>query len=608
MLRALAAPFTVSAPAGARIRDRLRVSAEDARVLRVVGEHLGGRARSDLAERVRIGRVQVKENRRAERKRALTKLSSSRWAGAITRTSENQYQLSLRCLFDERASLRRATTKIRQRLAVPCGQRAGGVRGYLSPAERAQKQYRLQVLTARLADVEARIEAGRPSVVVGGHRLAKVRQHLTEAGLSESGWRERWEAARLFLTADGESGAPFGNYTISVDPVGGAVSIVLPEPLRHLANAPRGRYRLACTVTFNHRRGEWLDRVTAHRAVRYDITLDQVRGRWHLDASWSTPETVLPTPVELAATGVRLLAVDLNAGHLAACVIDAHGNPVGRPFTVLADLTGPTSQRDGRLRQAISELIHLAQTNGCAGLAVENLGFDDARATGRETMGRGRRGKAFRRTVAGLPTARLRERVRGMAHHAGLVVVAVDPAYTSRWGSQYWKAPLQQQSKTVAVTGHHAAAAATGRRALGHGARRRPGVTAHDQRIVKRRATGQTVPHPRACGTTSPPRTTGTPHQGNKTCRDRNDQLALLPVSQDRSGRQPASPVRGDPANSGQHRQERFTYSVLEGGGEDVIGCLYVYPSKEQADRVHVSAWLREVWPFETGLVDYAPR
>ncbi|MCX4430052.1 hypothetical protein [Streptomyces mirabilis] len=69
---------------------------------------------------------------------------------------------------------------------------------------------------------------------------------------------------------------------------------------------------------------------------------------------------------------------------------------------------------------------------------IEDLGFADARATGRETMGRGRRGKQFRRTVAGIPTARFRERLRGMACHAGLVVIAVDPAYTSLWGGQYW--------------------------------------------------------------------------------------------------------------------------------------------------------------------------
>ncbi|WP_330297191.1 hypothetical protein [Streptomyces sp. NBC_00503] len=250
--------------------------------------------------------------------------------------------------------------------------------------------------------------------------------------------------------------------------------------LRHLANAPRGRYRLACTVTFNHHREEWLDRATANRSVRYDITYAPERGRWYLVASWSTPKAPLPTPAELAAT--------------------------------------------------------------------------DARATGRETMGRGKRGKSFRRTVAGLPTARFRDRLSGMAHHSGLAVIAVDPAYTSRWGAQHWKQPLQQQSKTTIVTGHHAAAVAIGRRALGHGTRRRPGVTAHDQRIVGRRATGQAVTVPRARGNTSPPRTTGTPHPGDKTCRDRSDQLALFPVSQDRSGRQPASPAHSDSANTGRHR------------------------------------------------------
>ncbi|MCX4693323.1 hypothetical protein [Streptomyces sp. NBC_01408] len=556
-LRTLTDPFTVPAPAGARVRDRLRLSTPDGEVLQIVGEHLGHHARADLAARVRIGRVTVKDNRRAERKSALTKVSSSRWAGAITRASEDQYQLSLRCLFDERASLRRAVASIGKRVAVACGQRVGGVRGYPSRAERAQKQCRLQVLTARLAEVEQRIGAGHPAVVVGGRRLVKVRHNLAEAELIESEWRERWDAQRMFLTADGESGAPYGNYTISVDPADGTVTIVLPEPLRHLANAPRGRYRLGCTVTFNHRREEWLGRVSANRAVRYDITHDPVRDRWYLDASWSAPKTVLPTPVELAATGVRLLAVDLNASHLAVCVVDTYGNPVGRPITVTTDLTGPSSQRDGRLRAAITELIDIAGTNGCAGLAIENLGFADARATGRETMGRGRRGRTFRRTVSGLPTLRFRERLRGMAHHAGLVVVAVGPAYTSRWGAQHWQAPLQQQSKTTVVTGHHAAAVAIGRRALGYGVRRRPGVTARDRRIVARRATGQTVPRPRVRGTTSPPRTTGTPHQGTKTCRSRSDQLALFPVPEDRSRGTGLRPDSTGSADSGRFGQER---------------------------------------------------
>ncbi|MFD6322693.1 hypothetical protein ACFWOL_07385 [Streptomyces sp. NPDC058442] len=185
-LRSLADPFTVVPPSGARIRDRLRLAVAEEQVLRIVGEHLGHHARVDLVERVEIGMVPVKDNLRADRKRRLTKVSSSRWAGAITRASEDQYQLSLRCLFDERTGLRRAIRKITARLRVPCGQRVHGVRGYSNPNERYRKQQRLQVLQARLTEVEARITAGHPGIVVGGRRLAKARHSLADAGLTEA--------------------------------------------------------------------------------------------------------------------------------------------------------------------------------------------------------------------------------------------------------------------------------------------------------------------------------------------------------------------------------------------------------------------------------------
>ncbi|GCB47170.1 transposase [Streptomyces sp. NL15-2K] len=287
----------------------------------------------------------------------------------------------------------------------------------------------------------------------------------------------------------------------TVDPHDGTITLVLPEPLRHLANAPRGRYMLSCAVTFHHGREEWLDRVTANRAVRYDIVHDPARARWYLDASWTRDTAPPRTPQEIRASGARLLGVDLNADHLAAAVPDEHGNPVGEPRTVPLDLTGPATTRDGRLRAAITTLITLAHEHGCAAIVIENLGFTDARATGRETMGRGQHGKRFRRTVAGIPTARFRERLRGMAYHQGLTVIAVDPAYTSIWGEKHWKTPLQQQTKTT-VTRHHDAAVAIGRRSLEHRIRRRPGVTAPAQRIGRRGATGQTASLPRPRGTT----------------------------------------------------------------------------------------------------------
>src|SRR5665647_2191450 len=173
---------------------------------------------------------------------------------------------------------------------------------------------------------------------------------------------------------------------------------------------------------------------------------------------------------------------------------DPSGNPVGSPLTVplvVAGLPGPT--RDARVRDAITTLIHAAQARGCVALAIENLNFADARSTGRETMGRGRRGKKFRSTVAGLPTAQFRDRLAAMAWAAGLWVIAVDPAYTSRWGAQHWLRALQQnqqqtqqdhQTSAASVSGHHAAAVAIGRRARTLTVRRKRNGPRHGQRTM----------------------------------------------------------------------------------------------------------------------------
>ena len=111
------------------------------------------------------------------------------------------------------------------------------------------------------------------------------------------------------------------------------------------------------------------------------------------------------------------------------------------------------SRRDGRVRAAITDLLDHAHQHNCSAVVVENLNFADARATGRETLGRGQRGKRLRRTVAGIPTARFRTRLTGMASRRGIAVIGVDPAYTSRWGAQHWREPLQQQTSEPVTDG-----------------------------------------------------------------------------------------------------------------------------------------------------------
>jgi hypothetical protein len=173
-MRALAPPFVVARPAGARIRTRLRLSLRDEAVVYAVGAYLGHLAGLDLGARCQLGQ-QGRGDLRADRKRALTAASSSRWAGAITRTSNDQWERSHANLLDQRVGLRRAVRRIGARLQVAVGNRQGRVRGYHSQAERFDKQRRLQHLQAKLDRVERRLAQGRVSVCRGGWRLAKLR-------------------------------------------------------------------------------------------------------------------------------------------------------------------------------------------------------------------------------------------------------------------------------------------------------------------------------------------------------------------------------------------------------------------------------------------------
>jgi IS605 OrfB family transposase len=446
-LRPIAGPFVVAAPAGVRVRARLGVSAQDEAVLRAVGSHLGSLAGRDLAARCAEGRLDARGRAvsRTRRKRALTAQSSSRWAGAITRTSEDQWRLAAQNLRANRSGLHARIRTIETRLAAPVGGKAGRIRGYATSAERHGKTIRVQVLKSRLAAVDQRLEAGTVSVVRGGRRLLRKRGNLAAAGLTQAQWRGQWESARLFLTADGEKDRAWGNETIRWHPDEGWLEVRLPAPLAHLANRPHSRYRLSCLVEFSYR-GDEVAAQAVSGAVRYDISHDPARDRWYIDASWRTPPGPAPALEDLRQAPV--LAVDLNHGHLAAWVVTPDGNPAGPPVTIPLILAGlPATTRDGRLRAAISELTRLARQHACQAVVIEDLNFADAREQGRERAGsrpcRGRRGRDFRRLVWGIPTGKFRDRLTQMASNAGLAVIAVDPAYTSRWGRKPGSPPCK---------------------------------------------------------------------------------------------------------------------------------------------------------------------
>ncbi|MGW9026605.1 IS200/IS605 family accessory protein TnpB-related protein [Streptomyces sp. NPDC055722] len=471
-LRTIAAPFVAVGPSGVAIRTRIKgLTPDDEQVLRLVGAHLGSLASKDLKRRCAEG-LEHSTDTWAKRKRALTDTSSSRWAGSITKATHDQWALSRRAQLAHIHSLKAGIKTITHRLSLPVGEKATkrAPGGYRTRQEWFQKRRRLQLLKGRLERERADHEVGRVRVVRGGKRLLHTRHHLDAAQLTEHAWRQRWEAARWFLQADGESGKRLGNETIRVTP-DGTVSIKLPVLLAHLANAPHGRYVLASTAVFHHRSDEWADRITTNRSVAYRIHYDTDRSRWYLTASWTIPP-VKTVPLSQARAG-GLIGVDTNADHLAAWRLDQHGNPCGQPRRFFYDLSGTANHRDAQVRHALIRLLHWAKRHALS-IAIEDLDFGADKT--REKHGRRKR---FRQVISGMPVSKLRARLVSMAAELGITVVAVDPAYTSRWGAQHWLGPLTHTTRKTSR--HEAASIAIGRRALGHRIRRRTAPPPHDQ-------------------------------------------------------------------------------------------------------------------------------
>ncbi|MGC5006114.1 IS200/IS605 family accessory protein TnpB-related protein [Streptomyces sp. DT203] len=472
-LRTIAPPFVAVGPSGVALRDRLKhLTPKDEKVLRLVGEHQGRLASGDLKARCEAGHKHDNDAW-ASRKRDLTEQSSSRIAGAITKATHDQYGLARRCLLAHVHNLEAGIRTLRHRLSLPIGEkgskRAPG--GYRSKGEWFHKSRRLATLEHRLDVARDDWKTGHVRVVRGGRRLLRNRHNLHAAQLTEREWRQRWEAERWFLAADGEAGKRFGNETIRVTP-DGEVSIKLPAPLAHLANSKHGRYILTGRIAFAHRGAEWADRIAVNRAVAYRIHLDVERGRWYLTASWQRP-VVQTIPLETArARG--MVGVDTNADHFAAYRLDRHGNPVGDPRRFGYDLSGTAEHRDAQIRHALTCLLHWTKQTGAQAIGIENLDF--AAEKTREKHGRKKR---FRQLISGMPTGKLKARIVSMAAEHGIAIVAVDPAYTSMWGDQHWRKPLI--SRTRSMTRHDAASVAIGRRALGHPIRRRTAPPQHHQ-------------------------------------------------------------------------------------------------------------------------------
>ncbi len=124
-------PVHARVPATLRIRTRVLASWQDKEVLWALGRFLGGLVNVDLAATCRLGDVSANDIALswAERKQALTGVTSSRWAGAITKEVHRTWPLPVPRMRDTASTLTPPSTPFAPDWPCRLGRWAGIVTG-----------------------------------------------------------------------------------------------------------------------------------------------------------------------------------------------------------------------------------------------------------------------------------------------------------------------------------------------------------------------------------------------------------------------------------------------------------------------------------------------
>ena len=297
---------------------------------------------------------------------------------------------------------------------------------------------------------------------------------------------------------------------------------------------------------------EWHERVVNSQAVGYQVLYDTDVARWVLTAAWTrtkkprnkpavtgtTAAATDTTRTAGATTGTtaaavadvayrrRCFAIDLNAGHIAGFILDADGNPEGVPIVYAVPQQGTSQQRLTTMCETLHRLCreHLVHAD-INHVAIEALNFADIAAQGRNrAVRRGAAGRTTRRKTLGIPTAKFSYHAAAIFNSYGFTVVAVDPAYSSRWGAKHWQ-PALNSSRKQSGSRHSAASVVIGRRSQGYDPWRLPGIHRKDQ---SRKAGSGT--HSRVCSTGQDPANATNPtsrvniNSAGSPVRDGNDE------------------------------------------------------------------------------------
>jgi IS605 OrfB family transposase len=295
---------------------------------------------------------------------------------------------------------------------------------------------RREYLARRLAAIEAE---GHPRICFGSRKLFNTQHHLAENGLeSHEDWLETWQEQRdsqFFVIG-------------SKDESGGCQGCVMT----HLGGS---RFALRLRLNGEAQRWVWLDVSFAYgvdhllaalkvkQAMSYRFLRDK-KG-WRVFVSTA----VIPTPI---CSDVRLgaIGVDFNVGFVSVSETDRFGNIIASRDVPMATAGLSKHATQTAISAAAQDIIAIA-SKAQKPISIEYLDFAKKKAQ-LSYASRGRQ-----RMLSAFAYNRFAQTVGARAHDAGIEVVEVRAAYSSKIGAQKY-------ARRYGLSVHRAAAFVLARR------------------------------------------------------------------------------------------------------------------------------------------------
>ncbi len=318
---------------------------------------------------------------------------------------------------------------------------------------RHQKRRRLGILEHRLAVLRADETAGRVRLCFGSRKLFRRQFALAESGYtSHSDWLCAWRTARsdqFFVLGSKDETAGCQGCVASVDGDGTiTLRLRLPNALatygKHLTiRGLRFAYGHDAVVAAIGR--NLSSEKTDWEAISWRFVRD--RKGWRVCATVS-----VHAGKPLSVDNIGVVAIDLNADHLAVTDLDRFGNPVAR-FRVSCATRGKFHEQAlAVIGNAVAQIVTYA-CGRMKPLVIETLDFEAKKAELERQDAR------YARMLSGFAYATFHAVLSARTYDAGITLHQVNPAFTSVIGAYTF-------ADRYGLSRHQAAACTIGRRAM----------------------------------------------------------------------------------------------------------------------------------------------